>query len=478
VAKRFIVLAAAASLSACAVGPDYQRPQTPVPGAFSQQADAAAAEPVAEFWRGFDDAQLTRLVEGALAGNRDLRASLARLDQARAIARLSRKDLLPTITACGGYTESRASADQAPGTPRAQRDGELYDAGFDAFWELDLFGRVRRGAQASRAEAQGVAADLRALQVTVAAETARAYFELRGLQEQLRVARGNADNQAETLALTEARLDAGAGTEFDVARARGQLEFTRSRVPALEAAVLAAAHRLAVLNGREPAALLAELEAPAPLPALPESVAIGTPAELLRRRPDIAGAERRLAAATARIGVATADLFPRVTFNGSFGSAATDLGDLFTRDSESYGFGPRISWAFLDLGRVRDRIESSDAGAAAQLALYEGTVLRALEETENALVGYARARAEGRHLAESAAASTRAAELANLRFEGGAADFLHVLDAQRSQLEAEDRLAQSQARTATALIAVYKAVSGGWPERAAVAQAAGTAARR
>jgi multidrug efflux system outer membrane protein len=465
VAKRFIVLAAAASLSACAVGPDYQRPQTPVPGAFSQQADAAAAEPVAEFWRGFDDAQLTRLVEGALAGNRDLRASLARLDQARAIARLSRKDLLPTITAGGGYTESRASADQAPGTPRAQRDGELYDAGFDAFWELDLFGRVRRGAQASRAEAQGVAADLRALQVTVAAETARAYFELRGLQEQLRVARGNADNQAETLALTEARLDAGAGTEFDVARARGQLEFTRSRVPALEAAVLAAAHRLAVLNGREPAALLAELEAPAPLPALPESVAIGTPAELLRRRPDIAGAERRLAAATARIGVATADLFPRVTFNGSFGSAATDLGDLFTRDSESYGFGPRISWAFLDLGRVRDRIESSDAGAAAQLALYEGTVLRALEETENALVGYARARAEGRHLAESAAASTRAAELANLRFEGGAADFLHVLDAQRSQLEAEDRLAQSQARTATALIAVYKAVSGGWAGR-------------
>lgn len=464
--KHWIPMLAAAALAACAVGPDYERPRTGAPAAFAGQSDYDGAEPVAEFWRGFDDPLLARLVEGALAANHDLRAGLARVDQARALARLSRKDLLPTVTAGGGFTKSRASADQAPGVPRAQRDGELYDAGFDAFWELDLFGRARRGAQASRAEAQGAAADLRALQVTIAAETARAYFELRGLQEQLRVARGNADNQAETLALTEARHEAGAGTEFDVARARGQLEFTRSRVPALEAAVLAAAHRLAVLNGREPAALLTELEAPAPLPALPASVAVGTPAELLRRRPDIAAAERRLAAATARIGVATADLFPRLTFNGSIGSAATELGDLFTRDSETYGFGPRVSWAFLDLGRVKDRIDASDAGTAAQLAVYEGTVLRALEETENALVGYARARVEGRHLEDSAAASTRAAELARLRFEGGAADFLHVLDAQRSQLEAEDRLAQSRTRTATALIAVYKAVSGGWPERA------------
>jgi len=457
----------ALAATACAVGPNYQRPQAEVAGVF-QQLDAgyAVEAPVAEFWRGFEDPLLTQLVEAALAGNHDLRAALGRVEQARAIARLSRKDLLPTVTAGAGYTETRLSEVEAPGVPRAQRDGEFYDAGFDAFWELDLFGRVRRGAQASRADAQAAAADLRALQVTVAAEVARAYFELRGLQEQLRVARGNAENQATTLTLTQARLDAGRGTEFDVARARGQLEFTRSRIPALEAAWLAAAHRLAVLNGREPSSLLAELEPINPLPALPQSVAVGSPAELLRRRPDILGAERRLAAATARIGVATADLFPRVTFNGSIGSAAADLGDLFTRDSEAYGFGPRISWAFLDVGRVRDRINASDAGAAAQLALYEGTVLRALEEAENALTGYARARQEGEHLAQSAAASTRAAELAQLRFEGGAADFLHVLDAQRSQLEAEDRLALSQARTATALIAVYKSVSGGWPERA------------
>lgn len=463
---RALTLAAAASLlTACAVGPDYRPPETPVAVAFGAQAGYAAAEPVAEFWRGFDDPQLGRLVEGALAANTDLRAAVARVEQARAIARLSRHDLLPSVTAGAGYTETRASAVQAPGVPREQRDGEFHEAGLDAFWELDLFGRVRRGVEASRADAQALAADLRALQVSVAAEVARAYFELRGLQEQLRVARVNADNQAASLDLVQARLDAGRGTDFDVARARGQLEFTRSRIPALEAALQATAHRLAVLNGREPAGLLAELAGARPLPALPESVAVGTPAELLRRRPDILGAERRLAAATARIGVATADLFPRVTFNGTLGVAAADLGDLFTRDSQAYAFGPAIGWAFLDLGRVRARIAASDAGAGAQLALYEGTVLRALEESENALIGYAHARQEAGHLAESAAANTRAAALARLRFEGGAADFLHVLDAERSRLDAEDRLAQSQTRTATALVAVYKAVSGGWPQR-------------
>lgn len=463
---KFFTVAAAAMLSACAVGPHYVRPETPAAGEF-KRLDAAYAqtEPVADFWLGFDDAVLARLVEGALAENHDLRAALGRLDQARALARLSRHDLFPTVTTRAGYTESRASADQLPGEPRDRRDTELYDTGFDAFWELDLFGRVRRSAEASRAEAEATAADLRALQVSVAAEVARSYFELRGLQEQLRVARSNAGNQTATLDITKARLEGGRGTDFDVSRARALVEFTQSRVPVLEAAVLAAAHRLAVLNGREPTALLAELEPPQSLPRLPESIAVGAPANLLRRRPDVQAAERRLASATAQIGVATADLFPRVTFNGTLGVAATDLGDLFTRDGQTYAFGPAIGWAFLDLGRVRSRIAASDAGAQTNLALYEGTVLRALEEAENALVAYARAQREGAHLTESASASTDAARLARLRFDGGASDFLQVLDAERSLLDAEDRLAQSRTRTATALVAVYKAVAGGWPER-------------
>ncbi|HZP11475.1 MAG TPA: efflux transporter outer membrane subunit, partial [Nevskiaceae bacterium] len=370
-----------------------------------------------------------------------------------------------TVTAEGGYTRERASAAQAPGVPRDQRDVNLDHAATDVSWELDLFGRVRRNVEASRADASAIAADLQALQVSVAAEVARNYFELRGAQEQLRVAQRNADNQRKTLELTQDRLDAGRGTEFDTSRSRAELESTLARIPALEATIATAMHRLAVLDGRQPGELNARLQAPVALPALPQTVAVGTPNELLRRRPDIQAAERRLASATARVGVATADLFPRVTFGGSVGVSATNLGDLFTRDGENYAFGPAISWVFLDLGRVRARISAADASSQANLASYEGTVLRALEEAENALVAYSRAQREGEHLKESAVASQSAAKLADIRFEGGASDFLQVLDAQRSELQAEDQLAQSQTRTAVALVAVYKSVSGGWPQR-------------
>jgi NodT family efflux transporter outer membrane factor (OMF) lipoprotein len=229
--------------------------------------------------------------------------------------------------------------------------------------------------------------------------------------------------------------------------------------------VISAAHRLAVLNGEEPGAFLAQLNLPSKLPALPDSVAVGTPESLLRRRPDIIAAERRLHSATAQVGVATADLFPRITLDGFIGSASMDLGDLFRSDSETYGWGPSIGWAFLDLGRVRARIEATEAGASESLALYEGTVLRALEETENALVVYTRSRREREHLEASAEASVEAARLAGLRYEGGATDFLQVLDAERTLLDAQDRLAQSHTRVATSLVAVYKAVAGGWPER-------------
>ena len=470
--KNLLLILATTTLAACAVGPDYTRPDTQAAADFHQRDAAyATAEPVAEFWRSFNDPLLTKLVERALAANTDLRVGVARLDQARAITRQSRLDLLPTVTTQAGYDKSRSSADQAPGAPRDQRDANMYSGSVDAFWELDLFGRVRRGVEASRAETAAAAADLRALQVSVAAEVARTYFELRGQQEQLRVARRNADNERDTLAITQARLDAGRGTEFDTARGRAQLESTLSRIPVLEAGVAASAHRLAVLDGQQPTALLSEFDTPAPLPALPESVAVGSPSDLLRRRPDIQAAERRLAVATARVGVATADLFPRLTFGGSIGVAASDLGDLFKRDGETYAFGPGVSWAFLDLGRVRARIAAADAGADANLALYEGTVLRALEEAENALVGYTHAQREAGHLQESAAAGKDAAQLARIRYEGGVADFLQVLDAQRSLLDAEDRLAQSRTRTATALIAVYKAVAGGWPNRVASAHA-------
>lgn len=463
--RNFVALLLATSvLTACAVGPDYAKPETNVAAAFTEKAaTATTAEPTLAFWTGFNDPLLTRLVDEALQRNTDLRVAVARLDQARALSRQSTLDLFPTVTAEGGFTTTRTPDSRT--LPGASRDSDSYDAGITAGWEIDLFGRVRRGMEADRAETQAVAADLRAVQVSVAAELVSSYFELRGRQEQLSVARRNAENQGSTLALTQTRLEAGRGTDFDTARARAQLKLTESRIPQLETAVAFATHRIAVLTGREPNAITAELSKPVPLAALPQDVAVGTPADLLRRRPDIQAAERRLASATARVGVATADLFPRLTLGGSLSSVSPTLGGLFSASSESYAAGPLISWAFLDLGRVKSRIDSSDAAARANLATYEGTVLRALEESENALIAYDRTRRAAVHLEEAAAAGREGARLARARFENGIADFLPVLDAERSQLEAEDRLAETRTRAATSLVAVYKTVAGGWPDR-------------
>lgn len=479
---RILVIAIGmATLTACAVGPDHVRPTLPTPERFvraeagvaiteeSNASTDAALKPAiaadAEFWQGFDDPLLTRLVEDALAANHDLRIALATYDRANALLRGQKFDYFPTITASAEAAETRASADQAPGVSRADRDSESYSAGIVAGWELDLFGRVRRGVESRRADAAASAADLQALQVVIASEATRSYVELRGLQERLRVARENADNQRETLRLVRARFDAGRGTEFDTSRANAQLEATLARVPALEAQVAVAMHRIAVLTGRTPDALVAELEPQQPLPALPARLDAGTPGELLRRRPDIAAAEQRLHAATARIGVATADLFPRFTLGGLIGSQAIDSSALFERDSETRFVALGIDWSFLDIGRVRARIAAADADAEGELARYERTVLLALEDTENALVRHARSLVEDRHLERAALDSARAAQLARVRYDAGAADLFEVLDAERTRLAAQDAFADGRTRSVNSAVALYKALAGGWPER-------------
>ena len=473
----FKAAALTAALAACTVGPDYVRPDMPVPAQFVQAPQPVAATgnddadhvPAAfssdpDFWRGCEDPQLTALVEQALAANHDLRIALSHYDRANALLRGAKFDRFPTITANAEASDARASADQAPGVARGDRDGESYSAGIGATWELDLFGRIRRNVEAQRAEAAASAADLEAAQVAIVGEVARTYLELRGLQERLRVANENADNQRETLRLVDARLDAGRGTEFDTSRARAQLETTSSRIPALEAQVAFDMHRLAVLVGRTPDALVAELQEQKPLPTLPAKLDAGTPGELLRRRPDIAAAEQRLHASTARIGVATADLFPRFTLGGLIGSQAIDSSALFERGSETRLVALGIDWSFLDIGRVRARIAASDADAAGELARYQQTVLLALEDTENALVRYARARVEDQHLERAAADSARAAQLARVRFDAGAIDLLEVLDAERTQLQAQDAFADSRTRSATGAVSLYMALAGGWPQ--------------
>jgi len=485
-----------ATLTACAVGPNYTRPDLPVPERYVSDAariaatngnaaritrsataagtDGTIASPTdplpeadAEFWTRFDDPVLDELVDAALVENHDLRIALSRFDQANSLLREAKFDRLPTITAHATAGDSRSSTDQLPGLAREDRDTHFYDASIVASWELDVFGRVRRNVESQRADAAASAADLAAAQVAIVGEVVRSYVELRGLQERLRVARSNADNQRETLRIVQARLDAGRGTEFDTSRARAQLETTLSRIPAFAAAVDVTMHRLAVLTAQVPGALLAKLDRVTPLPALPEAVDAGTPGELLRRRPDVAAAEHRLHSATARIGVATADLFPRFTLGGLIGTQSFDSGELFERDSETRLIALGVDWSFLDVGRVRARIAATDAAASGALTQYERTVLSALEETENALTRFGHARVEDAHLEQAALDSEHAAELARVRFDAGAVDLLDVLDSERTQLQAQDAFADARVRSATALVDLYKSLAGGWPTREA-----------
>jgi multidrug efflux system outer membrane protein len=449
-------------LAGCAVGPNYVRPDTPVAQTFAGAAAGpySSEDTAAKFWTQFGDQTLDRMVDDALDANHDLRIALARLVEARAERRQAQFGLAPTVTASGGYTRERFSQVQSP--TGAPFDAHFYDAGFDAFWELDFFGRVRRGVEAQSAEVQGAEASLRDAQVSVTAEVARSYFELRGEQTRLAVARHNVDNERATLALTQARLEAGSGTELDTSRAQSQLSATLATIGPLEADVARSIHRLSVLTGREPNALEKLLAPARNLPELPRITAVGDPAGLLRRRPDVRIAERQLAASTALVGVAIGDLFPKVTFTGSFGYSGPDTSSLGDAASRGYVVGPAISWAAFDLGRVRAQVAGSRARADAALAAYEQSVLRALEETEDALVTHARTRESLTDATDSAEASLTAARLARTRYEGGVVDFLVVLDAERTQLAAEDRLAQSRTDAATSLIAVYKALGGGW----------------
>ncbi len=458
-------LASAFLMNGCAVGPNFHPPKTEVSAAFGNgnQTNMTPSQTTIRWWRGFNDPLLDHLVELAAATNQDLRIATAHVLEARALRMGAAADLFPVANANAGYNKSLTSQDaSAVPLTRQQRTSSLYNAGFDATWELDFFGHVRRSIQADTADVAATIAARQDVLVTLISEVARNYFELRGAQNQLAVAHRNAENQRETLDLTVSKLRAGRATELDTARARAQFESTLAFIPPLEAVVKHSIHRLGVLTGQQPTALEAELEPPAPIPALPPLVSIGNPAELLRRRPDIRSAESSLAAATARIGVETSSLFPRVTFNGSIGVEANQFSGLLKNGADNYSFGPSITWAALDLGHVLARIKAANAHADGQLAAYEKTVLTALEETENALVDFGKEQVRRNYLRQSERSATEAMGLARQRYDSGVADFLPVLDAERTQLDVQAQLAQSETRTATSLVAIYKALGGGW----------------
>jgi multidrug efflux system outer membrane protein len=471
----------ALALAACASSPAYRPPAVEVPPAFREAktdtglvvAPAPAVPPaqpaappestvgLTRFWRPLSDTTLNRLMNEVLRASPDVHAAEARLRGARAARLESAFDLAPTVTVSGGYTRQRLSSATFPIGVGSFPDQDIWDAGFDASWELDLFGRVRRGVQAQGALVGAAGEDVRDVQVALTAELARTYFELRGAQDQLAVARRNAENQRSTLELTQQRLDAGRGTAFDTERARAQLSFTLAAIPDLQARVAAAQYGIGVLVGRPPAKLASELDTVVALPALPATVTVASPDSLVRRRPDVASAERQLAAEHAFVGVAKADYLPRITVGGSAGYTASALGSLGDAGTFNYAVGPVLSWPALNLGRVKARVDESRAREAEAQARYTQTVLRALQEVETGLVRYRTSRARVERIQEAAEASARAAELARLRFTGGVADFLQVLDAERTQLDAEEQLAQSRTDAATAYAALYQALGGG-----------------
>jgi multidrug efflux system outer membrane protein len=474
----------------CAVGPDYHRPEVPLPAAWSQplkepvaavpgqpaaapgQPAAAAGEPAAAWWSGFRDPVLDSLVERGLGQNLDLRVAQARVREARALRGGAEAAGYPSVGGSASYSRVRSSqtafpvisgGSAGPGNSffgRPQQD--LFQAGFDASWEVDIFGGVRRSVEAARAEVAAAQENLHDTLVSLLAEVARNYLELRGFQRRLAIAGENIGSQEATLELTRSRFQAGLTSDLDVARAEAQLATTRSQVPLFSSAVEQSIHRLGLLLGAQPGALQAELSPAGALPETPPRVPVGLPSEVVRRRPDVRRAERELAAATARIGVAKADLFPRFKLVGTYGFESQKLRDLATSPSQFWSLGPNLSWPFFAAGLIRSRVQAAGAREEQALALYERAVLNSLLEVEDALSAHSSEKERQRLLGEAVSSSRRARDLAQELYRRGLVDFLSVLEAERTLYAAQDQLVQSDRAVLEDLVALYKATGGGW----------------
>ncbi len=447
----------------CAVGPSYERPEIAVPKAFSE-GNAEGPVSFERWWSGFHDPILEGLVVRAVEGNLDLKISAARIREARAARGIAAAAGLPQVRASGGYSRSKQLVARTDGITLAQGSSaqSIFEAGFDASWEIDIFGGVRRDEEAAVAQVQAAEEAREDLLLTMVADVARNYIELRGADRQIEILDQTIESQKESLALAQARFDSGMQAELDVVRAEGLLAATVAQRPALEVVRRQATFRIGILLGRDPEALLAELNAPGALPPAPPELPRVLPSELLSRRPDLRRSERELAAATARIGVAKADLFPRFNLVGSFGRRSNDLSE-FNASSQFWSGGFFIQWPIFAGGRILANIRVQEARQEQALLQYQKAVLTSLEEVENALSVHGRELRRQESLRTSVAANRRALELATERYTSGLENFLAVLDAQRSVYAAEDQLVQSQRNVAVALIAVYKALGGGWP---------------
>ncbi len=450
-------------LVGCAVGPNYRRPDVQMPSEFHQaqpESKGAKTADLEKWWMSLNDRELDSLIERAVKSNLDLKIAVARVREVRAARGIAVASLLPEVDASSSYSRIHRSETVLPFQP--PRDLNLYQIGFDANWEIDLFGGLRRSVEAATADVIAANENERDVLVSLLAEVARNYTEVRGFQKELDITRKNIDTQLQTLNLTQARYEAGLATDLDVSRAAAQLASTQAVVPTLESGLAQTIQHIAVLLGQEPGALLIELGDLAPIPSVSSSIPVGLPSDLLLRRPDIRRAEAELAAATARIGEAKADYFPKIMLTGQAGYQTSDFKNLTLGASNVFSFGPSISIPLFTAGRIGSNVQVQESRRDQALDRYRSAILTALQDVENSLVAFQREQERQKKLAIAVANSQRAVDLSNELYSAGLADFLDVLDAQRSLFSVEDQLVQSERSVVVNLIAVYKALGGGW----------------
>ena len=457
---------AVALLAGCQVGPDYVPPETPVPNEFVW-TDGATESPPDEpsvWWQVFNDPVLDRLIANASANNFDLRIAAERIDQYRAAYGISSSELYPDIGSLAGYSRDRVPTGDFANTG-VSNGGDPYNSwqvGLDASWEIDLFGRIARGIEAATGDLQASIEDWRYALITLRADVATSYINIRTLESRLDVANRDIESQRRFVELVEQKIATGIETESQLAQAKALLAETEALIPQIGVSMAGEAASLALLLGTTPGPLLESLPAQGSIPPVPALVAVGIPSDLLRRRPDVRAAERELAAATARIGQATANLYPKLTLTGQFGFGASSFTDLLQWSSRAYAAGPGFSWDIFNGGRLRSAVNQQESLTREALLGYERTVIQAIGEVESSLVGFALTARQRDYLADATASAQLAYDLSLQQYEHGVTDFLTVITVQQTLLEVEDSLVQAQGMCAETLVELYRALGGGW----------------
>jgi len=457
------------SLAACSVGPDFQRPEGPRVEAWATPQKVAPSQVVSSplderWWEVFNDPQLSALSRRVLTDNLDLQLATSRLQQSRAARQVITAERYPTSSASGGYARKRNSGEglNDPSGHEGKSAFNLWDAGFSASWELDFWGRVRRETEAADATLEVAENDRRGVLLAVLAETAQDYIQLRGVQSTRAVTEQNLDVARHSLKLSQLRLADGVATDLDVAEAAAQVATIESQLPALQQRQAQLINALSLLMGEPPQALHAELAADAPVPQTPRQVAIGLPSQLAERRPDIRQAEARLHAATASIGVAQGDFYPRITLSGNFGSQAMQLSDFGSWGSRQFGIGPQFSLPLFDGGRLRGMLHLREAQQQEAAVAYQQTVLRAWHEIDDQLTRYNSSQLRRDSLAEAVRQNQIALRTAQQQYVEGVVDFVNVLTVQGALLATQEQLVESSTGVSLAMVGLYKALGGGW----------------